>query len=65
LQVLLATVLLTALLWLAAHHLNWVAMRQEAWSRIGWMAVVLMSAGLVYFGVLWATGIRLKSFLKR
>jgi putative peptidoglycan lipid II flippase len=65
LQVLLATMLLTALLWLAAHHLNWVAMRQEAWSRIGWMAVVLMSAGLVYFGVLWATGIRLKSFLKR
>ena len=65
LQVLLATVLLTALLWLAAHHLNWVAMRQEAWSRMGWMAVVLMSAGLVYFGVLWATGIRLKSFLKR
>ena len=65
LQVLLATMLLTALLWLAAHHLNWVAMRQEAWSRIGWMAVVLMSAGLVYFGVLCATGIRLKSFLKR
>ena len=65
LQVLLATVLLTALLWLAAHHLNWVAMRQEAWSRMGWMAVVLMSAGLLYFGVLWATGIRLKSFLKR
>jgi putative peptidoglycan lipid II flippase len=65
LQVLLATVLLTALLWFAAHHLNWVAMRQEAWSRMGWMAVVLMSAGLVYFGVLWATGIRLKSFLKR
>ena len=65
LQVLLATVLLTALLWFAAHHLNWVVMRQEAWSRMGWMAVVLMSAGLVYFGVLWATGIRLKSFLKR
>ena len=65
LQVLLATVLLTALLWLAAHHLNWVAMRLEAGSRVGWMAVVLMSAGLLYFGVLWATGIRLKSFLKR
>jgi putative peptidoglycan lipid II flippase len=65
LQVLLATVLLTALLWLAAHHLNWVAMRQEAWSRMGWMAVVLMSAGLLYFGVVWATGIRLKTFLKR
>ena len=64
-QVLLATALLTALLWFAAHHLNWVAMRQEAWSRMAWMALVLMSACLLYFGVLWATGIRLKSFLKR
>ena len=65
LQVVLATGLLTVLLWFAANHLPWVAMRQEAWLRIGWMALVLGSAALLYFGVLWASGIRLKAFLKR
>ncbi|MCO4088943.1 MAG: murein biosynthesis integral membrane protein MurJ [Limnohabitans sp.] len=63
-QVLLATGLLTALLWMAAQHLPWVAMRAEAWTRIGWMALILLGSALLYFGVLWATGLRLKSFLK-
>jgi putative peptidoglycan lipid II flippase len=40
-------------------------MRQEAWLRIGWMAAVLAGSALLYFGVLWATGLRLKAFLKR
>jgi putative peptidoglycan lipid II flippase len=65
LQVLLATALLTGLLWFAANHLPWVAMRQEAWLRIGWMVTVLATSALLYFGVLWATGLRLKAFLKR
>jgi putative peptidoglycan lipid II flippase len=65
LQVLLATTLLTGLLWVAANHLPWVVMRQEAWTRIGWMLVVLLCSALLYFGVLWATGLRLKAFLKR
>jgi len=45
--------------------LPWVAMRQEAWVRIGWMGLVLSSSALLYFGVLWATGLRLKAFIKR
>ena len=40
-------------------------MRQEAWLRIGWMLGVLLCSALLYFGVLWATGLRLKAFLKR
>ena len=64
-QVLLATALLSALLGLAAHHLPWVAMRQEAWLRIAWMLGILVCSALLYFGVLWATGLRLKAFLKR
>ena len=64
-QVLLATGLLTALLGYAAHHLPWVAMRQEAWARIGWMLGVLLCSGGLYFGVLWVMGLRLKSFLQR
>ena len=65
LQVLLATGLLTVLLWFAANQLSWVAMRHEAWLRIGWMLLVLMCSALLYFGVLWVTGLRLKAFLKR
>jgi putative peptidoglycan lipid II flippase len=65
LQVLLATGLLTGLLGYAAHHLPWVAMRQDAWQRIGWMVLTLFASALLYFGVLWVTGLRLKAFLKR
>jgi putative peptidoglycan lipid II flippase len=65
LQVLLATSLLCALLAFAAHHLPWVAMRQEAWLRIAWMLAILLCSAFLYFGALWATGVRLKAFLKR
>jgi putative peptidoglycan lipid II flippase len=64
-QVLLATALLTALLAYAANHLPWLALRQEAWLRIGWMLGVLLCSAMLYFGVLWAIGLRLKAFLKR
>jgi len=57
--------LLCALLGYAANHLPWVAMRQEAWLRIGWMLGILVCSALLYFGVLWATGLRPKAFLKR
>jgi len=61
----LATSLLTALLWAAAHQLQWVSLRQTPWLRIGWMLAVLLASALLYFGALWATGLRLKAFLKR
>jgi len=64
-QVGLATGLVTGLLWVAAHQLQWVAMRQEAWLRIGWMGLVLLTCAVRYFGALWLTGLRLKTFLKR
>jgi putative peptidoglycan lipid II flippase len=64
-QVLLATGLLTAMLWFAAQNLPWVSLRQDPWLRIGWMLGILLSSALLYFGVLWATGLRLKAFLKR
>jgi len=64
-QVLLATGLLSAMLAYAANHLPWLVMRQEAWLRIGWMLGFLLCSGVLYFGVLWVTGLRLKTFLKR
>jgi putative peptidoglycan lipid II flippase len=63
--VLLATALVTALLWFAAQQLPWVAMRQQPGQRMGWMALVLLASAALYFGTLWATGLRLKAFLKR
>ena len=65
LQVVVATALLAGLLWAAAHHLDWVGMRAAPWQRIGWMVLLLAMSAMLYFGVLWASGVRLKSFLKR
>ena len=65
LQVLLATALLTGFLGFAANHLPWVSMRQEPWLRMGWMVAILAGSALLYFGVLWATGLKLKAFLQR
>ena len=65
LQVLVATGLLAAFLWVAAHQLPWVGLRQTPWLRIGWMVAVLLTSALLYFGALWVTGVRLKAFLKR
>ena len=64
-QVVVATGLLAGLLVFASQALPWLAMRQDAWQRIGWMAVILFSSALVYFGALWLSGLRLKAFLKR
>ena len=65
LQVALATGLLTLLLGFAAHELPWMALRQNAWTRIAWMVLIMATSALVYFGTLWVTGLRLKAFLKR
>jgi putative peptidoglycan lipid II flippase len=64
-QVLLATGLLTGLLWFSAQALPWVPMREAAWQRIGWMVLVMAASAVLYFGALWCTGLRLKAFLKR
>jgi putative peptidoglycan lipid II flippase len=65
LQVLLATAVLTGLLVGAGHALAWTALRGQPWLRIGQMLGVLGGSALVYFGCLWATGLRLQAFLKR
>jgi putative peptidoglycan lipid II flippase len=57
--------LLTGLLWFAAQALPWVAMREAAWQRIGWMVMVMAASAALYFGALWGAGLRLKAFLKR
>ncbi|MFM7025739.1 MAG: murein biosynthesis integral membrane protein MurJ [Limnohabitans sp.] len=65
LQVLLATALLTGLLVWAAQALAWTGLRAQPWLRIGQMLGVLLVSALLYFGALWALGLRLRAFLKR
>ena len=65
LQVLLATGLLTVLLVLAAQHVDWTGLRAQPGLRIVQLLGVLLASALLYFGALWLTGLRLKSFLKR
>ena len=65
LRVVLATALLTGLLWWAAGHADWTGLRAQPWLRIGQMLAVLATSALLYFGCLWAMGLRLKAFLRR
>ena len=65
LRVLLATAVLTGLLWWATQQLQWVGLRTQPWLRIGYMLAVLLASAMLYFGALWAMGLRLKAFLKR
>jgi len=65
LQVLVATALLSVLLYQAAQQLPWTALRDQPWLRIGQMLIVLLCSALLYFGMLWLSGLRLKAFLKR
>lgn len=65
LRVVLATAMLGGGLWAAAHHLDWVALREQPWLRIGALAACLVGAALVYFGTLLVTGLKLRQFIRR
>jgi putative peptidoglycan lipid II flippase len=65
LRICLATALLAGGLWYVAGHLDWVAMREQPWLRIGAMTACLAGAGLVYFGALLVTGLDLKRAIRR
>jgi len=65
LQVVAGSALLAVFLLWAASHLDWVGLQAEALTRVGWMALVLLGAALVYFGALWAAGLKLRQLLRR
>jgi putative peptidoglycan lipid II flippase len=65
LQVFAASALLGIFLMWAAHSFPWVGWRSEPWKRIGMMAVMLAAAGVLYFGALAATGVKLRQFVTR
>lgn len=65
LQVVAATALLALLLVWSSHHFDWVAMRSAKWQRIGLLAGIMVASALLYFGALWAAGLKLRKMLRR
>jgi putative peptidoglycan lipid II flippase len=64
-QVLAATALLASFLLWAAEQVDWLAWQSHRMQRIGLLALALTGAGLVYFGALWASGLKLRQLFRR
>jgi len=64
-RVLLASLLLAAFLAWVSFSIDWLAMRQMVWGRLGTMGLVLISSAVLYFACLRLSGLRLQSFLRR
>ncbi|HRH30259.1 MAG TPA: lipid II flippase MurJ, partial [Aquabacterium sp.] len=64
-RVALATVVLGAGMWWANQHFDWLGLRAQPWLRVGLLAGCLGAAGLIYFGVLMGTGLKLRQMLRR
>jgi len=60
-----ASLLLGALLWWAEHHIDWLGLRHQQWQRIGWTALCLGGAALLYFGALRLSGLKFGQFMRR
>ena len=65
LRVALATALLSALLAWAARSIDWVALVDHEWRRIGLLAACLLGAAALYFGALLASGLKPRQFMRR
>lgn len=65
LQVVAASVLMAVLLAWSAQSLDWIALKQQQWQRMGWLALIIASAAGLYFGALWAAGLKLRQLLHR
>lgn len=64
-RVVLATSLLGVGMWWAATHIDWIGLRAQPFVRIGLLAACLAAAAVIYFGVLAATGVKLRQMLRR
>ena len=65
LRVFFATALLGALLWWVEHHVEWITLGNHQIQRIGWVALSLGGAALLYFGTLALTGLKFGQFMRR
>ena len=65
LQVVAASALLATLLVWSSYHFDWVALRAAKWQRIGLLAALMAASAALYFGALWAAGLKLRKMLRR
>ena len=65
LQVVAASALLSVLLAWGAQHFDWVEMKAQRLQRIGLLAAMIATAAVLYFGALWAAGLKLRQLLRR
>jgi putative peptidoglycan lipid II flippase len=65
LRVLLACGVLGGVLAWAARAIDWIGLQALWGQRAGWMALVLSGSVVLYFGVLWASGLNLRQFVRR
>jgi len=65
LQVVAASALLAVLLVWGAQHFDWVGMKAQTWQRVGLLAALMAAAAVLYFGALWASGLKLRKMLRR
>lgn len=60
-----AAALLGALLFWVERHIDWVGLVNHQAQRIGWLALCLGGAAVLYFGVLLVSGLKLQQFMRR
>jgi putative peptidoglycan lipid II flippase len=64
-QVIAASALLAVFLLWAVEAVSWTGLKGQALQRIGLLTVVLAASALVYFGVLWVGGLKLRLLMRR
>ncbi len=57
-----ATGALALALWWAQRSIDWVGLQPHPWQRAGLLAALLAGVALLYFGLLFALGLRLRDF---
>ena len=65
LQVVAASALLALLLAWGAQYFDWVGLQGQTLRRIGLLAALMAVAAVLYFGALWAAGLKLRQLLRR
>jgi len=65
LQVLAASALLAVFLIWAGQSVSWTGLRAESFKRIGLLALVLIASAAIYFGALWASGLKVTKLMRR
>ncbi len=65
LQVMAASTLLAVWLMWASDIFNWTDLRSHSLDRVGLLVLFLFGSAIIYFGVLWAAGLKLRQLVRR